>query len=84
MNSVKDSCDLSRQFGGKRLDVEVVGIGVNHTNFEGLAPLWRHVQIILIFKGMNVEVKDPTNAPWRIISFDSEAGKLVVELVDDS
>lgn len=77
------SRDLSTKFGdGGYLEVEIEGKGVSRTKFETPAPLSAHAQVAFLFlTSEDVEVKDPKNAPWYLISFDRGARRLVVRKV---
>ncbi len=83
MNSIDGSCDLSQRFGDRRLDIEIIGVGTSYTNSDGLAPLSDHVKIALLcLTGKQVVVESSKKAPWRLVSFDRDACKLIVEPVD--
>ena len=76
------SRDLSEQLDGGRLDVVINGVGENRTECDSLAPLISHVLAVFYYlTGKVVEVDDPRNSPWCIVSFDRDARKLVVEEV---
>ena len=78
----ESSRDLSEQFGGCRLDVEITGVGKSHTNFNVLVPLSDHVRTALfLLTGTETQVDDPRKSPWCIVSYDRDTRKLVVKPV---
>lgn len=72
--------DLSELFEG-RLEITIEGIGTQTMTFEH-EPLAAHVAFVqCILTGNAVFCSDVSSSPWKIISFDREAGKLTVRPV---
>jgi hypothetical protein len=68
---------LSELFEG-RLEITIEGVGTQTMTFES-EPIASHVALVqCLLTNHLVFCSDVSNSPWKIISFDRAAGKLVV------
>lgn len=77
---VTGSRDLSKEYSG-RIEVEIRGVGSFTTDFGmmSLAQRVAHAQTCLTRK--STTVFNPAAAPWEIVAFDAQRGKLIVKVV---
>lgn len=74
--------DLSEIYEGE-LEITIEGIGTQCMIFER-DTLASHVALVQLYRGhgdKGIIIGDVRKSPWEVISFDREAGKLVVRPV---